>query len=324
MVKKRVIHYLILVAVVIVANFFIPRLLPGSPVKTIMGGEGVESLTAAEKMGILDAYHLNDPLPIQFLQYLRDLFTLNWGDSFSKRMPITQLLAPAAGWTLLLAGSGLVISCLLGCFLGAVSALRRKKGRDLPLILGATAVSAIPSFWIGLLLLAVLGAQLGWFPTYGAYSMWQNYQGLARVGDVLHHLFLPLFTLVITSAMPYFTTTRYSVLRTVGEDYVRMARLRGIPEKRITLWYIMRNTLIPVFTTVMMDVGYLLSGTVLIEVVFSYPGLGSLMQDAVTARDYPLIQYAFLLSSLLTIAALLAADLCYKRIDPAMEVDDEQ
>ena len=322
--KKRVVHYLILVAVVIVANFFIPRLLPGSPVKTLLGSEGVEELSAAERMGILDAYHLNDPLPVQFGYYLRDLFTLNWGSSFSKRMPILQLLLPAAGWTLLLAGSGLVLSCLLGCFLGAVSALRRKRGRDLPLVLGTTAISAVPPFWIGLLLLAVFGAKLGWFPTYGATSLWEDYHGLALVGDVLHHLALPLITLVLTSMMGYFTTTRYSVLRTAGADYVRMARMRGIPQRQITLWYVMRNTLIPIFTTVMVDVGYLLSGTVLIEAVFSYPGLGTLMQEAVSARDYPLIQYTFLLSSLLTIAALFVADVCYKKIDPTMEAADDQ
>jgi len=154
--------------------------------------------------------------------------------------------------------------------------------------------------------------------------MWSNYEGLAKIWDVLRHMFLPVTALVITSFMPYFTTTRYSVLKTMNEDYVRMAKYRGIPERRIKLRYIIRNALIPVFTVVMMDIGYLLSGSVLIETVFSYPGMGVLMRDAVSARDYPLIQYTFLISSVLTIAALFVADCLYKRLNPAMEVDDEK
>ena len=124
--------------------------------------------------------------------------------------------------------------------------------------------------------------------------------------------------------MTFFTTSRFSVLSVISQDYVRMAKLRGIPKRRIHLFYIMRNTLIPVFTVVMMDVGMLLSGSVLIETVFAYPGLGTLMHDAVSARDYPLIQYTFLLSSVLTIAALFLADVLYQKIDPVMEVAHEQ
>ena len=137
--------------------------------------------------------------------------------------------------------------------------------------------------------------------------------------DVLRHLVLPLATMVLTSFMMFFTTARYGALQVLGEDYIRMARMRGIPEKRITRSYVLRNTFIPVFTMVMMHAGYLLSGSVLIETVFSYPGLGTLMQEAVEARDYPLIQYTFLVSSVLTIAALLAADLLHGRVDPRMK-----
>ena len=140
--------------------------------------------------------------------------------------------------------------------------------------------------------------------------------------DILHHLFLPLFTMVVTSLMGFFTTSRNSVLQIVNEDYVRLAKMRGIPQKRITVWYVMRNTLVPVFTLFMMDVGYLLSGSVLIETVFAYPGLGTLMQEAVKARDYPLIQYTFLLASVVTILALLLADILYSRIDPRLEVQE--
>ncbi|MBU4541633.1 MAG: ABC transporter permease [Firmicutes bacterium] len=321
--KKRIGHYLIILVIVIVANFFIPRLLPGSPIKTLIG-EDTGQMTAEEKMGILDSYHLNDPITVQFGYYIKDLFSDDWGLSFSKRQPIKDLLKSAAGWTLLLSSVSMFFSIVIGCCLGAHSARKRKTKSDLNLILGTTFLSSIPPFWVAILLLAVFGAQLRWFPTYGAYSMWSDKQGLAYVLDVSYHLVLPVLALVLTSLLPYFTTTRYSVLKIINEDYIKMAKIRGVPDHTINVRYVMHNAIIPVFTMVMLDVGYLLSGSILIETVFSYPGLGVLMRDAVTARDYPLIQYTFLISSVLTIIALFLADLCYRKLDPSLEGADEK
>lgn len=317
--KKRFSHYLILLATVIVINFFLPRMLPGSPLKTLVG-ENPGDMTAEQKMGILDAYHLNDPLGKQFIYYLQELFTFNWGVSYSKKQPITQLIASRTGWTLLLAGSNMIFSTLIGTALGAWSAFRRKKKKDLPVVLTTTILDSIPPFWMAVILLAVLGVKKGWFPIYGAYSMWSNYTGIQRVLDILHHLALPLFTMVVTSLMSFFTTSRHSTLQILNEDYVKLAKMRGIPKKRVAMKYVMKNTLVPVFTLFMMDVGYLLSGSVLIETVFAYPGLGTLMQEAVKARDYPLIQYTFLLASVMTIAALFLADVLYGKLDPRLGV----
>lgn len=317
--RKRLVHYLIILAVIVVMNFFLPRMMPGSPLKSL-AGENPGDLTAAEKMGILEAYHLNDPLPVQFVSYLKDLFTFRWGDSYVKRQPIASLIASRAGWTLLLAGSGMVLSAVIGTGLGAWSAFGRKKKRDMPVLLTTTVISSVPPFWIAVLLLAVFGVRLKWFPIYGAYSMWGAYTGIAKILDTCRHLFLPLVTLVLASLMSFFTTSRYAALKILEEDYVKMARLRGISGKRVVFCYVIRNTLIPVFTLFMMDIGYLLSGSVVIETVFSYPGLGTLMREAVMARDYPLMQYTFLLSSVLTVAALFLADVLYSRLDPRMEV----
>ena len=321
--KERMSHYLILIVAIILVNFLLPRLLPGTPLKTIVG-ENPGDLTAAEKMGILEAYHLNDPLWKQFLYYLRDLFTLNWGNSYSKRQPIKALIASRTGWTLLLAGSNMILSTVIGTMLGAWSAYRRKGKKDLPILVSATILDSIPSFWLAVIFLAVFSVKLGWFPIYGAYSMWENYQGINKILDIFHHLALPLLTMLLTSLMGFFTTSRHSVLQVLNEDYVKMAKMRGISRKRIAVWYVMRNTAVPVFTLFMMDAGYLLSGSVLIETVFTYPGLGTLMQEAVKARDYPLIQYTFLLTSLLTIVMLFLSDLLYSRIDPRLEVTEDE
>lgn len=316
--KKRMTHYLILIVGIIVINFFLPRLLPGSPLKSLVG-ENPGDLTAAQKLGILDAYHLNDPLWKQFLYYLRDLFTLQWGNSYSKRQPLFDLITSRTGWTLLLAGSNMILSTFIGTALGVWSAFRRKKKKDLSLIISTTILDSIPSFWMAVIFVAVFGVKLKWFPIYGAYSMWENYTGIKKVLDILHHLTLPLLTMIVTSLMGFFTTSRHSVLRILSEDYVKLAKMRGISNKRITVCYVMRNMFVPVFTLLMMDVGYLLSGSVLVETVFAYPGLGTLMQEAVKARDYPLIQYTFLLASFLTIAALFLSDLLYGKIDPRLE-----
>lgn len=205
--KKRILHYGFLLAVLIVVNFFLPRMLPGSPLKSLAGGDPGE-LTAAQKMGILETYHFNDPLPKQFAYYLKDLFTLNWGVSYSKRQPIPALIKSRAGWTLLLAGSSMILSTFLGTALGAWSALKRKKGKDLPVIMITTVVSSVPSFWIAVILLAVFGVRLGWFPMYGAYSMWETYSGMDRIFDIGKHLFLPLVTMTTASLMGFFTTSR--------------------------------------------------------------------------------------------------------------------
>lgn len=218
----------------------------------------------------------------------------------------------------------MILSTLIGTALGGWSAFRRKKKKDLSLVISTTVLDSIPSFWMAVILLAVFGVKLGWFPIYGAYSMWDNYTGIYKVLDILHHLTLPLLTMLVTSLMSFFTTSRHSVLQILNEDYVKLAKMRGIGKRRIAVWYVMRNTLVPVFTLFMMDVGYLLSGSVLIETVFTYPGLGTLMQEAVKARDYPLIQYTFLLASLLTIAALFLSDILYSRIDPRLEVQEDE
>lgn len=316
--KKRITHYAILLVMVIVINFFLPRMMPGSPVKTLIG-EDAGSLTAAEKMGILEAYDLDKPLYRQFGIYLKNLFTLKWGNSYAKRQPILDLIWSRAGWSLLLAGSNLIILTFLGTWLGISSAARRRRGKGAGMLIASAGISSLPPFWVAMILLSIFGVQLGWFPLYGAYDMWVHKRGIALVTDVLRHLFLPLLTMVITEFMTFFTTARYGAIQVMGEDYVRMARMRGIPEKKVKKSYIIRNTMIPVFTMIMLDVGYLLSGSVLIETVFSYPGLGTLMQEAVQARDYPLIQYTFLVSSVMTIVALFLADCLNHKVDPRLE-----
>ena len=305
---------------IVTMNFLLPRLLPGDPLVFLVGEEAW-ALTSEEREAALARYHLNEPLIIQYIYYLRDLVTFNWGDSFMKGQPITQVLWAAAPWTLLLAFSNLLIASVLGSFLGAMAALKRKSNLDVNLLFVISFISSMPSFWIGMILISVFAVNLGLFPVYGAYSLWADYTGLARIYDILWHLFLPLTTLVILSLSGFFLTMRYSLLEVLGDDFVLMARAKGLSDKIIKYRYIMRNALLPVFTIFMMNLGFIFSGAIVVETVFSYPGVGRIMYEAVIARDYPLLQYSFLVISLMVILANYIADLIYPMIDPRV-VDD--
>ena len=321
--KYRITHYIVLLAAVIILNFFLPRMLPGSPIAQL-AGEEVGSMTQSERDRILSAYDLDKPLTVQFFTYIRNIVTLDWGISFSKKQPITDLLKAAIPWTLLLVGCNLILSTILGTFLGALSAVLRKKKKDMKLMLLVILCSSLPAFWIGMIFISVFSVGLGWFPVYGAYSMFSGLEGWAYAKDVFKHLVLPVTTMTIVSISVFFTTSRYSVLETIHQDYVFMAKVRGIPKKRVRFCYMIRNALIPVFTVFMMELGSVLSGSVVIESVFAYPGLGNLLYNAVLSRDYPLMQYGFLVSSFMVIAASLLTDILYSRIDPRMVDEDEE
>lgn len=321
--KYRITHYIVLLSAVVILNFFLPRMLPGSPIAQL-AGEEVGSMTQSERDRILSAYDLDKPLTVQFFTYIRNIVTLDWGISFSKKQPITDLLKAAIPWTLLLVGCNLILSTILGTFLGALSAVLRKKKKDMKLMLLVILCSSLPAFWIGMIFISVFSVGLGWFPVYGAYSMFSGLEGWAYAKDVFGHLVLPVTTMTIVSISVFFTTSRYSVLETIHQDYVFMAKVRGIPKKRVRFCYMMRNALIPVFTVFMMELGSVLSGSVVIESVFAYPGLGNLLYNAVLSRDYPLMQYGFLVSSFMVIAASLLTDILYSRIDPRMVDEDEE
>lgn len=321
--KYRITHYILLLAAVIILNFFLPRMLPGSPIAQL-AGEEVGRMTQSERDRILSTYDLDKPLTVQFFTYIRNIVTLDWGISFSKKQPITDLLKAAIPWTLLLVGCNLILSTILGTFLGALSAVLRKKKKDMKLMLLVILCSSLPAFWIGMIFISVFSVSLGWFPVYGAYSMFSGLEGWAYAKDVWKHLMLPVTTMTIVSISVFFTTSRYSVLETIHQDYVFMAKVRGIPKKRVRFCYMMRNALIPVFTVFMMELGSVLSGSVVIESVFAYPGLGNLLYNAVLSRDYPLMQYGFLVSSFMVIAASLLTDILYSRIDPRMVDENEE
>ena len=312
---SKLIQYSILLFLAASLNFALPRLMPGDPLRYVVG-EDITMMSAAEKEAMRTKMGLNKPMVMQYLEYFGELLQGNLGYSFRENKTVSAVIATRLPWTLLLAALNIVISTLLGAAAGALAAWRRGSKLDLGMGTFFIFLRSMPSFWIGMILVAIFGSTLKWLPVYGAYTMWSYYKGLAQVLDILKHLVLPLTTLVILSVTSIYITMRYSMINTLGEDYITMAELKGIPEKKIKYRHAMRNALIPVVTVVMMNIGYMVGGATVVETVFAYPGTGRLLFEAVSNRDYPLIQGCFFVITLCVIVANIIADLLYPLLDP--------
>ena len=312
---QKVLQYGLVLLVAITLNFLLPRIMPGDPIK-YMVGEDYVYLTVEERDALREKHGLDDPLIQQYGRYLGDLVKGDLGYSYQNGRDVSEMIGENIPWTLLLSGINLVLVTVVGVILGTVAAWKHGSKTDLFLNNLMAFFKSMPSFWIGMILIAVFGVALGWFPVYGAESAYARLQGWDRIVDVAHHLVLPEITLLILSVTSIFVTMRFSMISVLGEDYIIMARMKGLTERAIQYRHGMRNALIPVITVVMLNMGYILGGATVVETVFAYPGMGRLLYDAVIGRDYPLIQGCFLISTLCVVAANIIADFLYPLIDP--------
>ncbi|MBT2691327.1 ABC transporter permease [Bacillus sp. ISL-47] len=311
----KLLQYFIVIFLMLTLNFLLPRLMPGNPL-VFLAGEDVGFMSSAEKEAILDKYGLNDSILEQYGAYIKNIFTGDFGYSYQQKRPISELLMERLPWTMLLTGLGLVLSTVIGVMFGAISAWRRGTRTDANLLTVFMFLSAMPSFWVGMILVSIFSAQLGWLPVFGAESAWSNYTGMDRLIDIGKHLILPLATLILISVTSTFMIMRYSMLNVLGEDYIMMAKAKGVKEKVIKYKHAMRNALLPVATVFMLSLGFTLGGATVIETVFAYPGVGRLMFESVLSRDYPLIQATFLIITFSVVIANFLADLIYPLLDP--------
>lgn len=293
-------------------NFVIPRLMPGSPLRAIAGGGDVGELTTAQREELLAQYGLDDPLWVQFRDYLTGILRGDLGTALSDGRPVTTHIGERIWWTMLLVGTALLITTVLGVLLATVLTTSRRKRADTTGMTTSIFFDALPPFWVGMLLILVFGVTLGWLPTFGAQSL----TGGGGVLDIVEHLVLPVATLVITGLGQTYLVTRSSLVGVLGSTHLAHARARGIPERRLRYGHTLRAAALPIHTLVLLEVGWLVSGAVVVETVFAYPGLGRLVFESVQARDYLLLQGAFLLLTLTVIGANLIADLTYQFIDP--------
>lgn len=298
-------------------NFLIPRLMPGDPVSLLVerlnGRIDPAAMSAiAESYGITD-----DPLLVQYLDYLGSLARGDLGLSIGLYpVPVADIVMGALPWTIGLVGTTTVISFVIGTALGVVLAWRRGKRTDL-LLPGLTFLNAVPYFWMALILVLVFAVNLGWFPVSQAYTPGLT-PGLTPefVGSVLYHAVLPAITIIIASFAGWVLSMRNMTVTVLGEDYVTMAEAKGLPRRMIRLDYAARNAILPSVTGFALSLGAVVGGSMLTEVIFNYPGVGYTLFQAVQNQDFPLMQGLFLIISLAVIAANLIADVVYVFLDP--------
>ncbi len=314
-IAARLLHSLFVLLAVVTLMFLMFRLMPGDPMAAYIS----EALSEESKQSIRAQFGLDRPLWQQYLIYLGNLCRGELGMSFFLKQPVWEVVMKALPNTLALTFSALVLAYLFGVVAGAFLAWRRGsviEGIAIPLVL---ATRAAPEFWVGMILLSVFAFSLGWFPSGGAASAgamyaseWQRMLSL----DFLHHLVLPVITLALYLQGLPLLLMRSTMLDVMHEEYVTMARMKGLSTWRIVLHHAARNAMLPVATAFTLSLGQLVGGNVVIEIVFSWPGLGRILVQAVSSSDYPLAQGAFLLVAFALISMNFVADLFYAILDP--------
>jgi peptide/nickel transport system permease protein len=305
------------IALIILVNFILFRALPGSPERVIL--RGTPNVTPAQLEAARERWGLNDPVfPDQFVAFLGATVSGDLGYSFVARgQTVGQVLGQRIWPTVILFGLGELVAIVLGLALGAYSGWRRGGpvdvvGNGISLVLYST-----PYFLLGMVFLLVFATGLRWFPTYGMLTAGANYPDIwARLGDFASHLALPLATVGLGLVGQYAIVMRSSIVETLSEDYVTTARGMGLSEGRILRHHALPNALLPTVSLVAINLGYVVAGAITVEVVFNWPGLGTLAVEALTARDYPVLQGVFLLLSVSVVLANLLADLVYGTLDP--------
>ena len=310
----RVPQYVLIILVAASANFALPRLMPGNPVELLLG-EDANRLPAETIAQELADVGLDQPLVVQYGRYMIGLAGGDLGYSFRHRRAVSTLVRERLPWTILLVGTALLVSTMVGVALAAFAAWRRGRRRDTVSIALFTFLESTPPFWIGLLLLIWFGANLKLLPLFGSVSV-DRTTGLARVADILVHLVLPASTLVLAGVGSIFLLARASLLGVIREDYVLVARAKGLRERSVAFRHALPAASLPIATTVLLRVGALAGGAVIVERVFSYRGIGTLLLEASFGRDYPVLQGGLFVLTLLVVGANLLADLLAPRFDP--------
>jgi peptide/nickel transport system permease protein len=318
---RRLGFFLLTLWAALTLNFFIPRFMPGSPLQALRDRTHNKlSPAALEQMLTSYGFKPNENVVVQYLDYLKNMVTGQWGISIGATLgePVTRIVRQALPWTLGLVGVTTVLAFLLGSLIGVVAGWRRGSRLDSLLPPAFVVTSALPYFWVGLLLILVFSVWTG-----GLLPSDFNYDsGLqpaftpAFVFSVATHALLPAATILITSIGGWILTMRNNMITTLAEDYVRMGRAKGLSDRRIMTAYAARNAMLPNLSGFAMSLGFVIAGSILVEYVFNYPGLGYLLYNAVQNTDYPLMQALFMLFTVAVLVAVLVCDIAIAFLDP--------
>lgn len=311
---RRLIQVVPIVIGIVVLNFLLLQLAPGDAAMVLAGESG--GAPPEYVAHLRETFGLDRPIHVQLLLYLKNVLTLDLGYSFRNSMPVAQLIFARLGPTLLLMGATLLVSVLSGVLLGLLAATAVNTWRDRFISVAAVLAYATPLFWVGLMLILLFAIKLDWLPTTGMEDVIAFNEGWDRVVDIARHLVLPTLTLSLFYMALYTRMMRAAVLDQRGMDYVVTARSKGLTERLITYRHVLRNAVLPVVTMAGVQVGSLLGGSVVVESVFAWPGLGQLAFQSLFARDFNLLLGIFFLSACLVVLVNLIVDLIYRALDP--------
>lgn len=303
---------------VVVLNFLLLQLAPGDAATVLAGEAGGAPAEYVEQLRA--RFGLDKPVLVQLGLYLKNILFLDLGFSFRNNSPVLGLILDRLWPTLLLMGATLVISVGGGVLLGVVAAIGVRTWRDHLISVAAVIAYATPLFWVGLMLILVFSIRLDWFPTSGMEDVVAFHEGWARVVDIAHHLVLPTITLSLFYLALYTRLMRATVLEQRGAEYATTARAKGLTERAITMRHVLRNALLPIVTMAGVQVGALLGGSVVVETVFAWPGLGQLAFQSLFARDFNLLLGIFFLSACLVVIVNIVVDVIYVLLDPRIRV----
>jgi len=313
---RKVAGSVLTLAFVLVFNFFLFRVVPTDPVASMFRGRGVpqEALD-----NLRTAFGLDQPILTQFVYFVRETVQGNLGISYQTRQPVWEEIVSRIPATAALVGISAILSALIGTFGGIVAAWRRNTWKDHSITSGTMLFYSMPDFWLGMILLVVFAVVLGWFPVGGIVTAGTNATGLPLLLDQLRHMFLPALTLTLAYLGEYALITRSSLLEVMGEDYLTVARAKGLLDRVVRRRHAVPNALLPVVTLIAINFGFVLSGAIAVESVFSWPGLGKATAEAIRGPDLPMLQGLFLVFSAAVIFFNLVADIAYGYLDPRVE-----
>ncbi len=310
--------YVITVFILITFNFALPRLMPGDPIDALMAFGSPNYVQDDETRAALAAYYkLDAPLSTQYVRYLEGLVHGDLGVSVISNQPVTEELGARVGWSLLLLLTATGVAMLIGLPLGVHSGWKRGKRLDRGLLSFFLAVQNLPIFIVGSLVFVLLAAKWGLFPLGGATTPFSDYHGLSELADIGRHLAMPATLMAFDFVTYQYLVMRSSIVGELGSDYLLGGRAKGLRERRLKYRYAGRNALLPVITVIGLQFSLAMgAGLIIVERIFSYPGVGGYMFGAVGTRDYPAMQGAFLLLTITVVTTNFVVDLVYRRLDP--------
>ena len=314
----RLVKTALTVIAVVVLSFFLIRLAPGDAA-TVMAGQSGYADEAFVK-SLRAEYGLDQPLPVQFWKYAQAVAHGDLGTSYVRRQPVLMVILERLPNTLLLDAFALVVAIAGGVWLGSLAARRPGSANDNTVSVLAMLFYAVPQFWLGMMMVLLFAVWMPVLPPFGIETMGADYTGLARIGDVAEHMILPGVTLALYYMASYARLTRAAMIDVSDQDFVKTARAKGISERQVSRHHILRNALIPLVTYAGLQASLLVGGSVLIENVFSWPGVGTLAYEAVQGRDNPLLLGIFIVTAILVSLFNLVTDIAYSIVDPRVEL----